>query len=378
MKKRHFISVVILAAGSSERFGMDKTTLELGGATPLSICLHAFLKYDSVAIACSDSNIDYVQSQTGSYSKVILVKGGKTRAESVLNALKVLPKETDIVLIHDAARCLIDQNTIDRIIESVIEHGSGIPAIRCRDTLWDTVNNTNVDRSRFVMTQTPQAFRYRDILSAYQKYADTLPTDDCTAFTLMGMTPHFVEGNIMNQKLTYRSDTELFQRLIFSPRNLRIGHGEDTHRYAQERDLILCGVTIPYSMGLIGHSDADAPIHAVIDALLGASALGDIGYHFPDKDEKYRGASSVLLLRHTVDEILGKKWQILNIDITIIAQEPKLSPFIEIMRENLSNAINIPMECVSVKATTPEHTGPEGRLEALTARAVALLYKLDI
>jgi len=243
------------------------------------------------------------------------------------------------------------------------------------DTVRDKMTGENIDRSRLYLMQTPQVFAKRDITAAYEKAGTDKNTDDCEVFISCGGEAHFCISDITNQKLTTRDDIPFFEKIL-EDRAMRIGIGEDTHRLCEGRRLILGGVEIDFRLGLLGHSDADVLCHAVTDAILGACALGDIGRHFPDTDPAYKGADSTKLLHDAV--ILVKKcgYRVSNIDATVTAQEPKLSPHIDTMRENIARAAEVDTGAVSIKATTPEHTNAEGRLECITARAVAMLTRI--
>lgn len=369
-------AAIILAAGASTRMGGDKISMPLAGETPVSLCVKAFCAcgFRRIIITAGCENFEYLNSiQCGGNINVVM--GGGTRQESVLNALRRLPEDTRIVAVHDAARCLVTPELIMSTVESARRHGSGIAAIGCRDTVRDSYTGKVIERGRLIMAQTPQTFSYPEILSAYERAeAQKLETtDDCSIYELMGHKAEFVDGNIINQKLTYQSDMPFFEavalhRLMAS---IRVGYGEDTHRLTEGRRLVIGGVDIPFRLGLLGHSDADVLVHSAIDALLGACAQGDIGRSFPDTDEEYRNISSIELLRRTGAKLAALGVKINNLDATVIAQEPRLMPYIESMRKNLSSALGLNRETVSVKATTPEHTGPEGRMECISASCVA-------
>ena len=366
---------ILLCAGSSERMGKDKLTLPLSGLTPLERSFRA------LSAAGLDRIVIAVSKQTEPAAKaaakdcpvpVTILKGGASRQESSLLALRQA-KGADVVVIHDAARCLVTPSLLRESARSALQYGSGVSAVPVRDTLRHRGRGT-VDRDGLIMMQTPQAFRYEQILAASESAAREgfLATDDCMIYEHAGFEPHFITGDLMNQKLTYPEDVPFFEQALRCP---RIGYGEDTHRLADGRALVLGGVTIPFPLGLLGHSDADALMHAIIDALLGAAALGDIGAHFPDSSEEYRGICSLILLERTRFALEGAGYSVENIDATVVAQQPKLAPYIGSMREAIASALNLPIECVSVKATTPEGVGPEGRLECITARCVASILR---
>ena len=377
MKKK--VCAILLAAGESTRMGVDedgrpvnKLLLCFDNMTPIEICA-ADLSFfaDEIVIAVSDAT-EHIARTVGSWCRVpvAVVRGGERRQDSVLNALRAT--DADIVAIHDCARCLVSHKVIEDSIASAIEYGSGVAAIPARDTLRKKTGET-VDRKELLVMQTPQSFDRQKLLAAYNN-SNAEVTDDAALFMAEYGEVRYSKGDIMNQKLTEYNDISMFRRCLCTPAP-RVGFGEDTHRLAEGRKLILGGVEIPFELGLLGHSDADALTHAVIDALLGAAALGDIGRHFPDSDPQYKGICSLELLKNVSELIRKEGFHIQNFDATIVAQKPKLAPFIEAMRENLASAAGIDPHYASVKATTPEGTGPEGDLECITVRAVACVME---
>ncbi|MCE5236135.1 MAG: 2-C-methyl-D-erythritol 2,4-cyclodiphosphate synthase [Clostridiaceae bacterium] len=367
------VACVLLAAGSSERMGENKLLFSFGGQTPLALCAEAFFSAErelyKMAVAVGPATRAQGESLRARYGeRVVIVEGGATRAQSVYNALKEL-QGAQIVSIHDAARCLVSPMVIANSIKSAAACGSGVAGIPARDTVR-LAGAGVIDRSRVTLAQTPQSFRYDRIMEAYERAVTEgfEATDDLALYERMGYTGVFTEGSILNQKLTYPSDMPMFEAALGAL--IRVGYGEDTHRLMENRALVLGGVEIPCKLGLMGHSDADALTHAVIDALLGAAALGDIGRHFPDTDESYKGISSLILLEHTAALLSRAGYRVANIDATVVAQEPRLAPYIGEMRTRIARALGVDTSLVSVKATTPEHLGPEGRLEGITARCI--------
>ena len=363
------VAAVILCAGSSRRMGRDKLTIELGGKTVLRRSVEAFISAGirSIVLACSDAARAEAKILADEYG-LSMVEGGATRGESVYNALKTM--DCDIVAIHDGARCLVTSEIIMDSVASAAKYGSGVAAVPARDTMWK--GEEIVDRTGLMAAQTPQTFAFDKIFAAYKKAAEEgyEATDDCALYQKMWGEAHFSAGSIVNQKLTVESDMELFAGMCAEQRT---GYGEDTHRFQQGRRLVLGGVDVPYEMGLLGHSDADVLTHAIIDGMLGAAAMGDIGRLFPDSSAKYKDICSLILLERAWDKVRANGFSLVNIDATIIAQQPKLAPHIDCMRENIAKVLGCGAERISVKATTPEHTGPEGNLECITARCVCTL-----
>ena len=380
---RKTVCAVLLAAGSSTRMGADpsgepinKMLVSIAGLTPIERSVRAFSAYaDEIVVTASENTFAQAEkAKAGLGVKAKVIMGGERRQDSVLNG--IMATDCDIVAIHDCARCMVTGDIIEEAIRSAAEKNSGVAAINVRDTLRIAASGEIVDRSQLVQMQTPQCFDRKMLLKAYESLDGTV-TDDAAVFQSLYGSVELTKGSMLNQKLTERSDVEFFERLLTGGNIMRVGIGEDTHRLTEGRKLILGGVEIPFRLGLLGHSDADALIHAIIDAMLGAASLGDIGKLFPDSDPAYKGISSLLLLERTAELLKKNGYYVSNIDATITAQEPKLAPHIPEMRKKIAEAAGrIGIDKVSVKATTPEHLGPEGNLEGITVRAVACIGRI--
>ena len=367
---------ILVAAGKGERAGLgfNKCFAKSGGITVLERALRPFTVcglFDGFTVVVSDEDIDRFNGLH--IRNCITARGGNTRTQSVYSGLKTVPEDTGIVAIHDAARPFVSVDAIKAAVLDAEKYGSGVLCAPVTDTIKRVNSDGSVEtpeRSSLFAAQTPQVFSFHDILKAHAlALKDRFEaTDDAALFekyiSRVRLTLHPEADR--NIKLTSRSDFESFK-------TMRIGHGFDAHRLTGDRRLILCGVDIPYEKGLDGHSDADVALHALMDAMLGAAALGDIGKLFPDSDEQYRGISSVLLLRKVNELLAANGFSISNADITIIAQRPKLAPYAEKMRANIADAISCDISAVSVKATTTEKMGYEGRGEGISAHAVVLL-----
>ena len=380
--------VVIMAAGGSGsrmQAGVNKILLPLAGKTVIRHSMEAFrFLADEMILAVRPSDEQSIRHEILLASlpfPVRLVTGGETRQESVLNALRAVNWESDdIVLVHDAARCMVEQELIERVIESCIKLGSGVPAIPAVSTFKQCEHNLvmqTVPRSSLFEVQTPQAFFGAALLEASnhawsEHYA---VTDDASIMEMAGNTVYIVNGSSGNIKLTTREDYMAAESRL-GDFGFRIGTGYDVHRLTEGRRLVLCGVEIPWGMGLLGHSDADVAIHSLMDAMLGAAALGDIGRHFPDSDDTYRNISSLILLKKTARIISRAGYTFGNADITIVAQKPKLLPYIPQMRKNIADTLECSIDAINVKATTTECLGFEGRMEGISAQAVCLLRKV--
>ena len=371
------VLAVLLCAGSGTRMGArgNKTLSVVGG---LPACIRAWRTLmkccDGGVVVTREEEIGLFEHLFSSEERppLCVIAGGNTRQQSVKKGLDALDGQCDTVLIHDGARPLVDEKTILSVIQSARQFGSGIAACPMRDTVKQADSRHIVlstpDRSCLYAVQTPQGFAYPLIRAAHEK-AQAEMTDDAALVEALGEKVHLVMGNLSNIKLTYPED--LIMANAFFPAFPRSGIGYDAHRLVAGRKLVLGGVEIPYEKGLLGHSDADAAVHALIDALLGACALGDIGTHFPDSDNAYLNISSLILLEETAKILEKEGFVVVNCDIDLIAQRPRLSPYIGQMRQNIAQALGIEENRVSVKATTTEHLGFEGRGEGISALAAA-------
>lgn len=304
-----------------------------------------------------------------------VVVGGEERRASVWLGLQQMEAGTDIVLIHDAARPFISHRLIDACLAAIRQYGAAVVARPLTDTVKratpDGAVAATVPRAEMWGAQTPQGFRADLLLRVYQRaIAEHWPaTDDAALVERAGYRVQLVEGEAMNFKITHAEDLVLAERLLrATPRS---GFGYDVHRLAPERALVLGGVTIPYTLGLLGHSDADVLTHAIIDAFLGAAALGDIGQHFPDSDARFRGISSITLLREVTGILAEAGYNPYQVDATLAAQAPRIAPFIPAMRACLAAALALAVDRVSIKATTTEGLGFVGTGDGMAAYATA-------
>ena len=370
------VNSIVVAAGQGTRMGAEipKTLIALGGKPCVCRAVEGLLPFSQKLIVVIRKDEEAAFKEALSDLAVTFVYGGDTRRQSVENGLSLVEEDCDIVLIHDGARPFIKADLAQRLIEAAGQTGAAIPAVKVTDTLKrkEDAHLQTVDRDGLYAVQTPQAFRRELILQAYQKFSDDL-TDDAGLIEKMGAEVRLVKGDKTNMKLTTKEDVALARKLLQSPP--RVGMGYDVHRLVAGRKLILCGVDIPYEKGLYGHSDADVCLHALMDALLGAAALGDIGAHFPDSDEKYKGISSLILTQKVQKLLANHGYQAYNVDITVIAQKPKLLPYMRSMRENVARALKLPIDRISVKATTTENLGFVGRGEGIACVATCTLQE---
>lgn len=377
---------VVVAAGHGARFGapMNKVYLPLCGKRVLQWTLGSLARADvldgMVLVHAPGEEALAREAAADIALPVAYAQGGSTRAVSVLEGLRALPAACEIVLVHDGARPFPGGELIRQCAKSVREHGSGVAAREMTDTIKraeDGIAQGTLPRQELVAVQTPQAFRREELLWAYESVSLEDATDDAEVYARAGGEVHLVLSRQENRKITTGEDLALMEALLRGSSLPRVGTGYDVHRLTPGRKLILCGVDIPHDVGLDGHSDADVATHALIDALLGACALGDIGQLFPDTDAQYKGADSIDLLRQTVRHMAEEGFIPTQTDITIMAQQPKLAPYRDAMRQRLCEALGLSLEAVSVKATTTEGLGFAGRQEGIAAQAAATVTRVD-
>ena len=372
---------VLVAAGRGTRAGLDtnKVFYPLEGRSPLSRSLDAIAQtglYEGIVLVLSKDDFLAYRALTAREGACSLVKsvvaGGKTRQESVFAGLKVVPESVEWVSIHDAARPFAGEALFRATLDAARETGSGVISTDVTDTVKRVEEGRAVEtleRERLRAVQTPQSFRRAEILRAHMAaLADGFAgTDDASLYEreFGSATLVTADGARENVKLTHRGD--------FLRGDIRMGTGYDVHRLVEGRPLVLCGVTIPWEKGLLGHSDADVALHALMDAMLGALGEGDIGRHFPDSGEQYRGIASTELLRRVVELVREKGYRLGNCDVTVVAQAPKLAPYIEEMRANVARVLGVDISRVNIKATTTERLGFEGEGLGISAQAVAVM-----
>lgn len=364
---------VLLCAGHAARMGFNKLTEPLAGKTAVARSMEALIRggAEKLVFVVGGETAPVVDALACPVKHTV-VRGGETRGASVRVGLEAAAdlagaSSQAVVAIHDAARCLVRPETVLACFRSAEEKGSGIAAVPVTDTVFRKEDEkiVLVPRDGLWRMQTPQTFALDGILTAYRG-GNVTATDDVTVWLTLGKTPVFVPADEDNFKLTTQADWLRAERLL-----TRFGTGFDTHCLTEGRKLILGGVEIPFEKGLLGHSDADVLAHAVMDALLGAAALPDIGHLFPDKDPTYEGADSMLLMRRVVALLKEKGFQPAQIDATIIAQRPKMAPHIDAMRQNIADVCGISVDMVGLKATTTEGMNDEGRGLCISARAIA-------
>ncbi len=381
---------VVVAAGKGERLGLpyNKVFYRLAGRSLLGRCFDALASagcFDGAVLVLSEEDIPryqaLIQAEGGLPLPARLAVGGATRQASVMRGLLALPEDAGIVAIHDAARAFVPGTVVRAALESARAHGSGVAATLVTDTI-KRVDGADCsvetpDRAFLRAVQTPQAFRLAEILRAHRQAEKDgfLATDDAALYERYVAPARLCclpEGQ-NNIKLTTPEDLRTMETRLWG--TLRVGHGYDVHRLVEGRKLILCGVDVPFEKGLLGHSDADVAVHALMDALLGAAGLVDIGRHFPDSDIVFKDADSVKLLEQVAMKLGEMGYRPANVDVTIVCQRPRIAPYIDAMRANLARTLRMPQDCVNVKATTTEGLGFEGEGLGISSSAVAAITR---
>ncbi|MBW8726221.1 MAG: bifunctional 2-C-methyl-D-erythritol 4-phosphate cytidylyltransferase/2-C-methyl-D-erythritol 2,4-cyclodiphosphate synthase [Inquilinus limosus] len=372
-------AAVIVAAGTGERFGgsLPKQYRPLAGSSVLRRSVEAFRatgRFADIVVVIRDEHRGLYDDAAAGLGLPDPVTGGATRQDSVHAALEWLEaRAPDRVLVHDAARPLVDRATIDRVLDALDEAEAAIAAMPVVDTIKRAeagIAAGTVDRTGLWQAQTPQGFRFPALLAAHRAAAGEALTDDAAVAERQGIAVRLVEGHVDNFKITTEADLTRAERLLGGAADIRTGTGFDVHRLIPGDAVILCGIRIPHGFKLEGHSDADVGLHALTDALLGAIGAGDIGQHFPPSDERWRGADSAAFLAHA-GELVRARGTILNVDVTLMCERPKVGPHRATMVARIAEILGIEAERVSVKATTTERLGFTGREEGIAAQASA-------
>lgn len=384
-------TVAIIPAGGSGRrlgAGIAKQYLMLGKLPVLVHVLTAFQKSDvihDIILVVPPDDLESIREKIinpyGLNKVSMVVAGGRERQDSVQNGLRVITGPCDVVLVSDGVRPFVTADMITQVAAAALRDGAAAIGVKAKDTIKVTTDGdvvtATLPRDHIWQTQTPQAFQYDLLCKAYAAAAkdNYYGTDDASLAERIGAKVRMIEGSYENIKITTPEDLVLAEALIGESMKkqtcCRSGFGYDSHRFAPDRKLILGGVEIPYDLGLAGHSDADALLHAVCDALLGMAGCGDIGRHFPDNDPAYKNISSLILLERVKNIIEAKGMMIHNIDVTVMMEKPKVAPYAAAMAENMAKTLSVPETAVSIKAKTNEGMGFVGRGEGVAVMAVA-------
>ena len=390
-----YVTAIIAAGGRGERVGgsVPKQLLEIGGRAILERSLDAFVSHPSVTDIVVALPKDLAAAPpaylTSAAKPLRIVTGGARRQDSVAAAFALVPAQADVVVIHDAARPFVTSDVILRTIAAAAESGAALAALEARDTVKQVSNGTvsaTLDRRTIFLAQTPQAFRRAVLRDALAITTDA--TDEAALAEQAGHAVRIVAGDPSNIKITTPEDLAMGESIASErdgfgrasaakpARTGRTGLGYDLHRLVDGRPLILGGITIPFEKGLAGHSDADAICHAITDAILGAAGAGDIGRHFPDTDPKWKGASSIDLLKQAVAIVRAQGLAVGNVDATVILERPKIAPHVDAMRARLAEALGVSVDRVSIKGKTNEGVGELGRGAAIAVHAIAMVRSL--
>jgi len=376
-EEKVIVSLIIVAAGKSERFGEDKLTVKVLGKSLLAHLLHSVEQLDEideVILVTKEKLFDFAERILSRSQKPWkIVKGGKTRQDSVFQGL--LAAKGDIVLIHDAARPILDRRLLKRLLEALTTYPAVVPVIPVTDTLRKSIGEgvlgEVVKRENLYRVQTPQGFKREILLSAYKEVGEKRAkfTDDSTLLEeTLGIKTHWVKGEEKNIKITHREDIEVLESFLI--KELRTGFGFDRHPLVPERPLVIGGVHIPFHKGALGHSDGDVVIHALVDAILGAAGLGNIGLLFPDTDPEYKDKKSTFFLEETIKRLKERGFSLLSADVTVLLEEPKISKFVEEMKGVLSPILEIDPDHLSIKPKRGEGLDSVGKGIAIEAYAV--------
>ena len=380
--KRMTFSAIIVAAGSGSRAGgtVPKQWRDVGGKPVARWSIEAFLAAGakSTVLVVPAADLEFATEIFRDFKNLTIISGGAERADSVGAGLAALAGDApEVVMIHDAARPFLKTAHIEALLAALQQAQGAILALPVADTLKRADADGRVQtvpRDGLWRAQTPQAFRLDALTQAYAAWPHPAPpTDEAAAIEAAGGQVSLVPGDPALMKLTYPEDFHMAEALAGSARLMRVGQGVDAHRFGPGDGVWLCGIKIADDRTLVGHSDADAGLHALTDAILGAIGEGDIGDHFPPTDPQWKGAPSHLFLSHAAELVRRKGGRIINVDLTLICERPRIKPHRQAMREKLAELLGLPLERVSVKATTTEGMGYTGREEGLLAQAIAAI-----
>ncbi len=373
-------AILIVAAGRGRRAGggLPKQWRKIAGRRVIDWTLDAFAQFPRIVVVLNQD--DMLFAQDFDKKGISVITGGETRVVSVRNGLEFLAKDPpDHVLIHDAARPFISQSVISAVSEALDTNCGAAPALPIVDALWRGTNSFvagTQDRTELYRAQTPQGFQFNAILAAHRA-AKAGALDDVEVARAAGIDVAIVKGEEQNFKITTPQDFEKAASMLQEDKmDIRTGNGFDVHRFGPGDHVVLCGVKIPYSRGLQGHSDADVGMHTVTDAIYGALAMGDIGQHFPPSDQQWKGADSAVFLRHACALAREHGFKITHTDCTLICEYPKIGPHAQSMRARMAEIMEMEVSRVSVKATTSEKLGFTGRSEGIACMATATLVKI--
>jgi 2-C-methyl-D-erythritol 4-phosphate cytidylyltransferase/2-C-methyl-D-erythritol 2,4-cyclodiphosphate synthase len=376
----HPIAIIVVAAGSSTRFGTDKLSISLSGQSVLergvaAVC--AAYPEAPLALVVRAEKVEAAQRVWGPKGALV-VAGGRHRQDSVRRGFDALdPDDGTVVLIHDAARPFVPVEDVRRVASAAAERGAALLVVPVVDTVKrlrsDGTVETTVPRDRLARALTPQAFRAGVLRRAWDAVGEAVWSDEAALVERVGGEVMAVPGDPRNVKVTYPEDLEAVSGVF--PSRVRVGQGVDVHPFKTGRRLWLCGIELPGETGLAGHSDADVALHAVTDAVLGACGAGDIGEHFPPSDERWRDTPSELFVKQALTLAAERGWRVTGCDLTLLAEAPRIAPHRQAMRARLAQLLALPEEQINVKATTFEGMGFVGRGEGIAALSIVTLER---
>jgi 2-C-methyl-D-erythritol 4-phosphate cytidylyltransferase/2-C-methyl-D-erythritol 2,4-cyclodiphosphate synthase len=374
-------SFILLAGGISSRFksNLPKPYHKIAGKTLIELSINKikkFKQFQKIVIVYNKKHLKFLKKIN--LKNVSVIQGGETRQQSTYNALNYLKnlKKVNHVLIHDAARPNFSQNLINKVLRESKKNKVVIPFINLQDSLKlknDKEKILNLKKENFILTQTPQSFNFNYILKLHRKNKDKYKDDDLSLVDDNKFK--LISGEKRNYKITDKYDFKLLKNFYKS--NLKLGIGFDVHRLVRGKKLFLGGVKIPSPLGTLGHSDGDPLLHAIIDSVLGACGMGDIGERFSDKNQKFKNINSTYLLKRIIEQISAKNYEINNLDINVITETPKLKRFKKKIVNNISKLCNLPLEKINLKAKTTEKLGVIGQEKAIAAEVIASVIKYD-
>ena len=385
MEARGKTVALVVAAGSGSRAGGDlpKQYRRLAGRPLLAHALSALrhARIDQVQVVIGEGQESLYHEAIAALPLPAPVTGGTTRQQSVRNGLAALADgAVGQVLIHDAARPFLPASVVDRLLDALEASEGAVPVLPVVDTLarHDVILGDSVPREGLVRVQTPQAFRFADIVRAHAAWQGAEATDDAQVARAAGLDIVTVTGDPRLEKLTYEEDFSRAETLLAARLTPRTGFGFDVHAFGPGDSLWLGGIQLPHDRGLVGHSDADVLLHALADALLGTIGAGDIGDHFPPGDPQWRGAASSRFVEQARELVERNGGRIVHVDATIICEAPRIGPHRDAMRQRIADLLRLPVQSVSVKATTTERLGFTGRGEGIAAQAVATVLMTEV
>ena len=381
------VIALIVSGGEGKRFDkkLPKQFFRINGESILEQCVKKFADsnlFDKIFVVCNKDFINESKKILNKY-RIFYVKGGNSRQESVYNGLKSIKKYSpNKVIIHDAVRPFFSKSLLYEIIKKLKRNESVVPTLKIFDSvrLFEKKKYKNVSRENIKIIQTPQAFDFKKIYDAHKRFKNETYTDDSLLFYKNGNKIKTILGEIMNVKVTEKKGFKELEKIYEDKKQdicLRIGNGFDVHKFKKGNALKLLGINLPFNKSLMGHSDADVGIHAIVDAILGAISKGDIGEHFPPTEKKWKNKNSEFFLEYTRNLMKKSGFLVNNIDITVICEKPKISKYKQKMKQKIAKILEIKKDSVNIKGTTTEKLGFLGREEGIACQVTVSVFKIN-